>query len=74
MTPKDNVENVEKILAYCVEAHSKKEILEYLGLSDAKNMEKTYLYPLLNEGKLKMTLPDKPSSRNQKYKTVRKFT
>ena len=71
ITPKDNIENVERILAYCVKAHSKKEILEYLGLSDAKNMEKTYLYPLLNEGKLKMTLPDKPSSKNQKYETVR---
>ena len=35
------------------------------------NVKKKYLRPLLDSGALKMTIPDKPNSRNQKYITVR---
>jgi len=36
-----------------------------------KNFTKKYLRPLLDSGTLKMTIPNKPNSRNQKYITVR---
>ncbi len=43
--------------------------MTYLGLKDRKSFRMIYLKPLLNEGKLLMTLPDKPNSKKQKYVT-----
>jgi hypothetical protein len=45
-------------------------MLDYLGLTDSKNFRERYLVSLLNAGKIEMTIPDKPSSRMQKYKKV----
>ena len=70
--PQDNQQTSlsEKILLYCHTPHSKKEIAAYCGYKDVKNFASRYLKPLLDNGSLKMTLPDKPSSKNQKYVTV----
>ena len=46
---------------------SRDELLEHLNLSDRKNLRTKYLNPLLASGKPKMTLPDKPRSKQQKY-------
>ena len=56
-----------KILNYCQVARSKKEICSYLGYKNLTYFTKKYLIPLLESGKLKMTIPDKPNSRLQKY-------
>ena len=60
----------DKILAFCMTPHSKAEIAEYCGYKNTKNFTNRYLRPLLDAGSLKMTLPDKPKSKNQKYITV----
>lgn len=57
----------KKILKYCSEPRSTKEILSHMGLANKQHLHKTYIKPLLAAGKLKMTIPDKPNSRNQKY-------
>ena len=36
-----------------------------------EHFSKAYLKPLLASGKLKMTIPDKPKSRSQKYITAK---
>ncbi len=41
-----------------------------LGYKDKKTIRK-YLNPLLKEGLLLLTVPDRPNSRNQKYLTAR---
>jgi hypothetical protein len=46
------------------------EIGAYLGYKDKKTTRK-YLNPLLKEGLLGRTVPDKPNSRNQRYLTAR---
>lgn len=56
----------DKILAFCIEPHSKLEIAEHCGYKNTKNFTQKYLRPLLNNGTLKMTLPDKPKSKHQK--------
>ena len=63
----------DKIIAFCIEPHSKSEIAEHCGYRNTKNFTKKYMYPLLNAGILKMTLPDKPKSKYQKYITVRNY-
>ena len=39
----------------------------YLRLKDRRNFYLKYMRPLLDSGKLKMTIPDKPNHKNQKY-------
>ena len=68
---KTQVTIADKILAFCSTPHSKTEIASYCGYKNTKNFTKKYLRPLLDSGTLKMTIPDKPNSRNQKYITSR---
>lgn len=44
--------------------------MDYLGLANVNHFRKKYLIPLLDAGKIRMTIPDKPNSRNQKYVKV----
>jgi predicted HTH transcriptional regulator len=60
----------DKIMNFCSIPRSSAEIQEHLGLKSKKHVVITYLNPLLESGKIVMTIPDKPTSRNQKYKTV----
>lgn len=57
----------EQILQFCVVPRSKKEITEYMGYKSAKSFGLRYIRPLVESGKLEMTIPEKPNSSNQKY-------
>ena len=59
---------MKQILEFCKEPKTTSEILDYLDLSDRKNLMETYLNPMLEAGMLVMTEPETPTSRNQKYK------
>ena len=70
-TPQDVIAIREKnILAFCVEPRAFYEIMEMLELKDRKTVRK-YVQPLVEQGRLAMTVPDKPNSKNQKYITIR---
>ncbi|MBR4656096.1 MAG: putative DNA binding domain-containing protein [Oscillospiraceae bacterium] len=72
VTPQDTpqVTPQDKILEFCKTEKSKAEIMQYCGLKDSKNFTVKYLKPLLMSGRLKMTVPNKPTSRSQKYITA----
>ena len=57
----------QQILELCKTEKSLKEITEYFGYKDVYKFKNNYINKLLEENKLKMTIPDKPKSRNQKY-------
>ena len=60
-------ETFNKIIEICKEPKSIKEIMEELGFKSNKTFKRSYIKPLLESRKLKMTIPEKPTSRNQKY-------
>ena len=43
------------------------EILKKLNLKSRETLRKNYLNPAIKMDLIKMTLPDKPTSRNQRY-------
>ena len=55
------------ILDFCVKPRTKQEIMDHLGFSSRRQFNERYMKPLLEARKLVMTIPDKPSSKNQKY-------
>ena len=69
---KTQVTLTDKILAFCMEPHSKVEIAEHCGYKSVKSFTIRHLRPLLDTGQLQMTIPDKPRSQHQKYITVQK--
>jgi hypothetical protein len=42
-------------------------ILDLLELKSKETLRKNYIGPAIENGLIKMTLPDKPNSRNQRY-------
>ena len=62
----------KRILAFCKEQRSKSEIQKHLGIKSERYVCQKLMIPLLSEGCLVRTIPDKPSSPKQKYITVSK--
>lgn len=44
------------------------EIMEGLGLTRRQTLRKNYINPALEQGLIEMTIPDKPSSKKQRYR------
>lgn len=60
----------QKIIEFCSEPRGILEIAGMLGYKDKKTVHK-YLDPLLTQGRIARTIPDKPNSKNQKYITIK---
>lgn len=68
--PKDINERKQALVKFCEEPKSQKDMMSFLGVSHRANFRNLYLQPLLDAGLLAMTIPDKPTSRYQKYVRV----
>ncbi len=60
-------EKIKKLLDFCVEPKSRDEIQAYLRLKDRKHFRLEVLNPLLEQGLLHPTVPEKLTSPKQKY-------
>lgn len=63
----DEQDVVKAIIAFCSEPRSAKEIVEKFTFPNRLYLKRHFYIEMLMNKKLKITLPDKPSSRNQKY-------
>jgi ATP-dependent DNA helicase RecG len=60
-------EKLEALLEFCSEARTRKEMQEFCGIKSDEYFRKYVVLPMLTQGLLHMTIPDKPKSKNQRY-------
>ncbi len=70
-TPKNNGDMRLALLEFCAEPRSRDELVAFTGFSQYYTMSRL-IKPLIDAGKLRMTIPEKPRSRSQRYVTVEK--
>jgi len=61
---------IESLLEFCRVPRTREEVAVHLGLRSVHYVVRTVLRPLIDQGRLKMTLPDRPGSRNQRFVSV----
>lgn len=60
-------EETNNLILFCRTPRTRKEICEYLGLSSVTYAIQTHIMPLVESGKIKLSIPDKPKSSRQLY-------
>jgi len=64
-------ETLLSVLSFCIKPKTRDEIFIHINLfNNSKNYNK-YLKPIIEFGWLNLTLPEKPTSKNQKYITAK---
>jgi len=61
---------MKDLVEYCAVPRKRSEMQEFLGLSDRENFRFAVLKPLLEEGLIKLTILDNPTSSRQRYVKV----
>lgn len=61
----------KRIIDFCQEPRSKAEIQKHLNISSERYIRQKLIIPLLEEGRLARTIPEKPSSPKQKYIAIK---
>ncbi len=57
----------DRVLEFCDIPRTKKEIQEYLQIKSERYVREKIITPLIEDRRLKRTIPDKPNSPKQKY-------
>lgn len=57
-----------QLLTYCQEPKTIKELMDFMGWKNRTKFRGKYINPLINNGLLEMTMPEKPRSSKQKYR------
>ena len=62
-----DIQKLNALLDYCSEPRTRAEMQEFCGIKTREYFRKKILVPMIQAGKLLLTIPDRPSSPNQKY-------
>ena len=65
--PLRDIQALERLLVYCETPRSREELAQFLQLRSVSYAIAHYITPLLQNGMLRMTIPDKPRSRKQQF-------
>lgn len=68
----DATDKVVSILKFCKEPKYRKEIYDLIGVTYQQWNFKAFIEPLLKHDYLELTVPDKPTSPKQQYRTTKK--
>ena len=68
----DATDKVASILKFCKEPKFRKEIYDFIGVTYQQWNFKAFIEPLLQHDYLELTVPDKPTSSKQQYRTTKK--
>ncbi len=60
-------DDTNNLIIFCKTPRTRKEICDYLGLSSVTYAIQTHVMPLVESGKIKLSIPDKPKSPKQLY-------
>ena len=63
-------DRMNTLVDFCSIPRSRDEMQAHIGIEHREYFRKAFLKPLLESGRLQMTIPDKPNSSNQKYIAV----
>ncbi len=70
-TPHDTphvTQHVERLIALLTGEMNRSQLQEAMKLRDRSHFTSAYLEPAIKAGLIEMTIPDKPKSRNQRYR------
>ena len=62
----ESVQKLLEIMEYDV-PYASSDLMEKLGLKAREGFRRNYLHPAIEMNLVRMTIPDKPNSRNQRY-------
>ena len=69
-SPSSLDEDTSSLLDFCKEPRTRGELTAFMNIDTFSYLLKRYLQPLLEAGLLELTIPDRPRSRSQRYRTA----
>lgn len=61
------IDKLAALIDFCSIPRNRKEMQEFCDIKTVEYFRKHIIKPMLQNGIIKQTIPDKPNSRNQKY-------
>jgi ATP-dependent DNA helicase RecG len=61
-------DKVKEVLEILVTPHKRKEVLSVIGVKNHTDARKRYIDPLIDLGWIELTIPEKPTHKEQKYR------